>query len=160
MAKGCHHGSDDIDLNFVRAMAARATVISSGDNEDYAHPRPRVLGACGRYGRDSLAPDGEVLPPLLYSTELARSVALSFAKQARTVAEPAVLFKPEELEAGFGPNVTQGRYKRLSRLPMATDLVYGLVNVRSDGQRILLGYMKEGGSDFDIQVFRAGVTPA
>lgn len=160
VAKGCHHGSDDIDLNFVRAMAARATVISSGDNEDYAHPRPRVLGACGRYGRDSLAPDGEVLPPLLYSTELARSVGLSFAKQARTVAEPAVLFKPEELEAGFGSNVTQGRYKRLSRLPMATDLVYGLVNVRSDGQRILLGYMKEGGSDFDIQVFRAGVTPA
>ena len=79
MAKGCHHGSDDIDLRFVRAMAARATVISSGDNEDYAHPRPRVLGASARYGRESRAADGETLPPLLYSTELARSVALDFA---------------------------------------------------------------------------------
>ena len=88
MARGCHHGSDDIDLPFVRAMAARATVISSGDNEDYAHPRPRIQGASARYGRESLAPDGELLPPLLYSTELARSVSLQFAAHARTMAEP------------------------------------------------------------------------
>ena len=38
VAKGCHHGSDDIDLRFVRAMAARrsayldvrASVVMSG----------------------------------------------------------------------------------------------------------------------------------
>ncbi|MGH9895805.1 MAG: ComEC/Rec2 family competence protein, partial [bacterium] len=51
VAKECHHGSDDIDLRFVRAMKARVTIVSSGDNEDYAHPRPRVLGASARYGR-------------------------------------------------------------------------------------------------------------
>ena len=79
VSKGCHHGSDDIDLRFVRAMAARATVISSGDNEDYAHPRPRILGASARYGRDSRDVDGELMPPLLYTTELARSVGLDFA---------------------------------------------------------------------------------
>ncbi len=157
VAKGCHHGSDDIDLDFVRAMAARASVISSGDNEDYAHPRPRVLGACGRYGRDSVGSDGKVLPPLLYSTELARSVALAYAQRLRKVAEPALLLKAEELEAAFTGTPTQGLYKRLSWLPMATDLVYGLINVRTDGERILLGYMKEGGSDFDVKVFQAGV---
>jgi len=159
VSKGCHHGSDDIDLRFVRAMAARATVISSGDNEDYAHPRPRILGASARYGRDSRDLDGELMPPLLYSTELARSVGLDFASHARTMAEPRVEFKPEQLEVDFANSPT-GRYRRLSWLPMATDLVYGLVNVRSDGERILCATMKEGSSDFDLQVFQAGVDPA
>ena len=156
MAKGCHHGSDDIDLRFVRAMAARATVISSGDNEDYAHPRPRILGASARYGRESLAPDGEVLPPLVYSTELARSVGLQFAAHARTVAEPKLLYAPGQLEVDFDASPL-GRYRRLSFMPMATDLVYGLVNVRTDGRRVLCATMKEGSSDFDLQVFQAGV---
>jgi len=159
VSKGCHHGSDDIDLRFVRAMAARATVISSGDNEDYAHPRPRILGASARYGRDSRAMDGELMPPLLYPTELARSGGLDFAVHARTGAEPRVEYKPEQLEADFDDSPT-GSYRRLSWLPMATDLVYGLVNVRSDGERILCATMKEGSSDFDLQVFQAGVEAA
>jgi beta-lactamase superfamily II metal-dependent hydrolase len=154
VAKGCHHGSDDIDLRFVRAMAARSTVISSGDNEDYAHPRPRVLGASARYGREARTPDGELLPPLLYSTELARSVGLGFASHVRTRVEPTQSFDPAALEVDASPT---GSYRRLSTMPMATDLVYGLVNVRSDGQRILCATMKEGSSDFDLQVFQAGV---
>jgi hypothetical protein len=159
VSKGCHHGSDDIDLRFVRAMAARATVISSGDNEDYAHPRPRVLGASARYGRESRDADGAPMPPLLYSTELARSVGLDFAAHLRTVAEPKLPYRPDQLEADFDDSPT-GRYRRLSWLPMATDLVYGLVNVRSDGQRVLCATMKEGSSDFDLQVFQAGVEAA
>ena len=175
VAKGCHHGSDDLDLNFVRAMAARATVVSSGDNEDYAHPRPRVLGASARYGRESVAPAragkaGEVLPPLLYSTELARSVSLAYARALRARAAPATAdtaAKPAgddlaaaALEARFVASKKPDDYKRLAWLPMATDLVYGLVNVRTDGQRILMGYMSEGSSDFDIRVFMAGQSPA
>jgi beta-lactamase superfamily II metal-dependent hydrolase len=156
VSKGCHHGSDDIDLRFVRAMAARATVISSGDNEDYAHPRPRVMGASARYGRESRAADGDTLPPLLYSTELARSVGLDFATHARTVAEPKQPFAPAALEVDFDAS-PEGRYRRLAFMPMATDLVYGLVNVRTDGRRILCATMKEGSSDFDLQVFQAGV---
>jgi beta-lactamase superfamily II metal-dependent hydrolase len=159
LAKGCHHGSDDIDLRFVRAMAARATVISSGDNEDYAHPRPRVMGASARYGRESLAADGETLPPLLYSTELARSVGLDFAEHARTVAEPKQAFAPAALEVDFDA-APEGRYRRLAFMPMATDLVYGLVNVRTDGRHVLCATMKEGSSDFDLQVFQAGVEAA
>ncbi len=171
VAKGCHHGSDDVDLNFVRAMAARATVVSSGDNEDYAHPRPRVLGASARYGRESVAPAkpgavGEVLPPLLYSTELARSVSLAYARALRTRGRsgPPVLAPGSDqdaagLEARFITSNKASDYKRLGWLPMATDLVYGLVNVRTDGQRILMGYMSEGSSDFDIRVFMAGQAP-
>lgn len=156
VSKGCHHGSDDVDLRFVRAMAARATVVSSGDNEDYAHPRPRILGASARYGREARDTGGATMPPLLYSTELARSVALDFATHARSVAEPKQPFEPAQLEVDFDASPT-GYYRRLSRMPMATDLVYGLVNVRSDGRRILCATMKEGSSDFDLQVFQAGV---
>jgi hypothetical protein len=160
VSKGCHHGSDDIDLRFVRAMAARATVISSGDNEDYAHPRPRVMGASARYGREARDADGQAMPPLLYSTELARSVGLDFASHVRTrKAMPQLQFAPDAVEAMFDAT-PQGRYRPLSWLPMAKDLVYGLVNVRSDGRRILCATMKEGSSDFDLQVFDAGIEPA
>jgi hypothetical protein len=154
VAKGCHHGSDDIDPRFVRAMQARATVVSSGDNEDYAHPRPRVLGASARYGRESKSAKGnETLPPLLYSTELARSVRLSpvVAVRERGGAEIAAA------DAELKPEGRSAKFTDLEPLPVALDLVYGLINIRTDGTRILCGYMKEGSSDFDLQVFKAGV---
>jgi hypothetical protein len=71
-----------MDLRFVRAMKARATVISAGDNEDDAHPRPRVLGASARYDREAKSAKGRVLPLLLYSTERARLAKLAYASLA------------------------------------------------------------------------------
>lgn len=157
VAKGCHHGSDDIDLRFVRAMKARATVVSSGDNEDYAHPRPRVLGASARYGREAKSVKGELLPPLLYSTELARSVCLSHSAAVREAGDGASQIKAADAEI---KSIASGaKFVPLDDIPIATDLNYGLINVRTDGTRILCGYMKENGHDFDLQVFRAGVEP-
>jgi len=155
VAKACHHGSDDFDLRFARAMSARATVISSGDNEDYAHPRPIVLGASARYGRESKGTDGETLPPLIYSTELARSVRLDFASAVREKGAESTEIEAQRAEIRAAKK--GARYRPLARTPISTDLIYGLINVRTDGQRILCGYMKEKGSDFDILVFRAGV---
>ncbi|MCU0405332.1 MAG: hypothetical protein MUE99_12380 [Chitinophagaceae bacterium] len=43
-----------------------ATVISSGDNESHAHPRADAIGCAGKYSKSKR--------PLVYSTELARSV--------------------------------------------------------------------------------------
>jgi hypothetical protein len=157
VAKACHHGSDDIDLRFVRAMKARVTVVSSGDNEDYAHPRPRVLGASARYGREAKSVRGETLPPLLYSTELARSVRLT---QSAAVRETGVEGSQiDAAEAEIKPAERGAKFLPLDYIPIATDLIYGLINVRTDGTRVLCGYMKEGGNDFDIQVFRGGVEP-
>ena len=157
VAKGCHHGSDDIDLRFVKAMKARVTIVSSGDNEDYAHPRPRVLGASARYGREAKSAKGEVLPPLLYSTELARSVRLSEAAAVRQIDDEDSQINAAEVEIrAVG---SDARFIPLDRTPISTDLVYGLINVRTDGTRVLCAYMKEGGNDFDIQVFRGGVEP-
>lgn len=156
VVKGCHHGSDDVDLRFVRAMAARATVISSGDNEDYAHPRPRVMGASARFGRDSQSVlRDELMPPLIYSTELARSVKLDYAASIREKGTSKALLQASNAEV----KPSDSKYRPLDRTPISTDLIYGLVNVRTDGDRILCATMREQGSEFDIQVFRAGVEP-
>ena len=158
VAKGCHHGSDDIDLRFVRAMKSRVTVISSGDNEDYAHPRPRVLGASARYGREAKGVKGDLLPPLLYSTELARSVRLAYAatvREANTPGSDIAAAKAEIKAAGRGAS-----FEPLDEVPISTDLIYGLINIRTDGERVLCGYMEEQGNNFDIQAFKAGVEPS
>lgn len=157
VAKGCHHGSDDIDLRFVRAMKPRVTVISSGDNEDYAHPRPRVLGASARYGREAKSVKGELLPPLLYSTELARSVRLTHSAAVRHRGDEDS--RIDAADAEIKAEERGSRFVPLEETPIATDLVYGLINVRTDGTRVLCGYMKENSNDFDIQVFRGGVEP-
>ena len=157
VAKGCHHGSDDIDLRFVRAMKARVTIVSSGDNEDYAHPRPRILGASARYGREAKSVKGELLPPLLYSTELARSVRLSHAAAVREAGQASSQIKAADAEVKS--TQSKAKFIPLEDTPISTDLVYGLINVRTDGERVLCGYMKEGSQDFELQVFRGGVEP-
>ena len=65
VAKSCHHGSHDITNEFLRVLNPIATVISSGDEESFCHPRPETLGAIGKYSRGDR--------PLIYSTELSRS---------------------------------------------------------------------------------------
>lgn len=156
VAKGCHHGSEDIDLDFIRAIRARVTVISSGDNEDYAHPRPLVMGASSRYGREALTDRDAVIPPLLYSTELARSVKLAYATSVRVDVDqdPAT---PSRYVAARDTVIKAGKgYRKLERTPVSTNLIYGLVNIRTDGRHILCATMEEKGNDFDVKVIQAG----
>ena len=65
IAKSCHHGSSDFTTEFLKAVNPIATVISSGDEEPYCHPRPDTLGTIGKYSRGERS--------LIFSTELARS---------------------------------------------------------------------------------------
>ncbi|MBZ5553444.1 MAG: hypothetical protein LAO21_12040 [Acidobacteriia bacterium] len=165
VAKGCHHGSEEVDWDFVKAMKARATVISSGDNETFSHPRPVILGASAHYGRESKGADGKLLPPLVYSTELARSVNLAFAKSVEvnldaspggTPPSPQKV-KPEDTILKLSEK--ESKERDLKNTPVAAGLVYGLVNIRTDGQHILCATLKESGNDFDVKVFKAGVSP-
>ncbi len=160
VVKGCHHGSEDVHLGFLEAMAGRSTVISSGDNEDYAHPRPSIIGASSYNGRPSLSADGDFLPPLLYSTELARSVKLTRVERVRVDHDE----DPDTRMRSYPRDRAQvqprnARYRDFSNTPVATDLVYGLVNVRTDGQHIMCATLEERGNEFDIKVFQAGVAP-
>ena len=66
VAKACHHGSSDFTEEFMSLVKPYATVISSGDNESHAHPRADAIGCAGKYSKSKR--------PLVYSTELARSV--------------------------------------------------------------------------------------
>jgi hypothetical protein len=100
VAKSCHHGSSDFRVDFMKAISPFATVISSGDNESYAHPRADAVGAAGRYSR------GE--NPLVFSTELARSYTSS------------------------------------------QDILYGMINLRTDGETLVLAQMKERRTGADI----------
>lgn len=77
VAKACHHGSHDISYKFLKHINAGATVISSGDAEGYAHPRPEVVAASAVTGHVNVDEDKDVLiTPLIYMTEIERSVSL------------------------------------------------------------------------------------
>ena len=65
--KCCHHGASDVTNEFIRAVNAFGFVISSGDNESHAHPRPELLGRLGKLGRSSA--------PMLFCTEILRSTS-------------------------------------------------------------------------------------
>ena len=160
VAKGCHHGAEDVYTEFIRALHARATVISSGDNESYSHPRPVLMGASGMYGREAVGGDGASMAPLLYSTELARSVKLAHASSAQMNVKSgrdsrSIVFDPKYIQVR--PPGKEERFRSLRSTLLSFDLIYGLVNVRTDGERILCATMKESGNDFDVKVFQAGV---
>lgn len=156
--KACHHGSEDISMEFLQAAQACVTVISSGDNENYAHPRPLAIGAAGRYGREAVDVYGQTMPPLIYSTELARSVKLAYAEQVRVRQSADSTYYSDTPLRNVQLRMSDWkRFRALTRTSIAADLIYGLVNVRTDGQYILCGTMLEKGNDFDIKVFRVGV---
>jgi len=118
VGKACHHGSSDVSFAFLKAMSPAVTVISSGDNEGHDHPRPSIVAASAISGYLEMDGD-ELLTPLIYSTELARSVKI-----------------------GRPP----GNDTRV-----VTGLIYGLVNVRTDGQRILCATLDEKDRDWRIE---------
>ena len=99
VAKSCHHGASEFSVPFMAAVSPYATVISSGDNETYSHPRADAIGCAGRYSK------GE--RPLVFSTELARSVSKE-------------------------------------------KIIFGMINLRCDGQSIYMAQMKEANTPADI----------
>ena len=143
VAKACHHGSGDIDDLFLEATNPLATIISSGDNESYAHPRPDALGAIGRFGRGSR--------PLIFSTELARSVSvLDRPERIRKVAGP-LIDDEREVVHGTGASREEEPGRVVAQFQRAI-AVYGLITLRTDGDRVLLAQKLEkasGSREFD-----------
>jgi len=72
VTKSCHHGSSDFTTDFMKLINALASIISSGDNESYSHPRADAIGCAGKYSRSAR--------PLVFSTEIARSVDITKKK--------------------------------------------------------------------------------
>ncbi len=164
VAKACHHGSEDVSFKFLQAMTAAVTVISSGDVEGYDHPRPRIVAASGATGHLTVEND-QIITPLVYSTELARSVSLGTPlklafkagdgdAQSLEGAELAAA-EVEYSETLPGELRARKRKRKLQGACIVAGLIYGLVNVRTDGKTILTATMNEGKGDWAIKKFRS-----
>lgn len=136
VAKACHHGSADFTSLYLRAVNPLATVISSGDGEPHCHPRPDALGTFGKHGR------GE--RPLIFSTELARSSKESIKEPNRLRAEIRALMEKRDLEDDDAKREELGEkiQKKLGVLERSV-AVYGMINVRTDGNHVLLAQKLE-----------------
>lgn len=163
VGKCCHHGSEDVSFTFLQHMHAACTVISSGDHEGHDHPRPRVVAASGLTGFREIR-DDKLVTPLVYSTELARSVELgrpeSVVAGTGAVAveygtdrldEVSIAYKVTAAGA-LNPGAERGT---LDRMRVMHKLIYGLVNIRTDGNRIVAATMNEGDRTFAVKSFDA-----
>jgi len=181
VAKACHHGSEDISWRFLRSMSPVATMFSSGDQETHVHPRALVLGITGALSplmmvRTEGSPrsggnqrfqkrrfDGfseeKVFAPLLYSTELSRSTSLrSDLKPHSRKKNAAGEWEYEELSKVY---LKSGRKKEepmaFNRVRIADKLTYGLINLRTDGEKVLMAVLEEGNQanpEFHVETFR------
>ncbi len=111
--KAPHHGSHEFTRAFLEAVRPQLTVISSGDDRDYGHPRPNFLGVIGAASRS--------LEPLVYSTELAGNFIVDNDAAAADATDPA--------DPLNGALIGQAR-RRFKRH------LNGLINVRTDGNSI------------------------
>lgn len=163
VAKACHHGSDDVSFQFLDVMKAAATIISSGDGEGHDHPRPVIVAASGLAGHREIRND-QVVTPLVYCTELARGVSLGTPKSLRIVqpgddiviGEPqlrsAVVTFSEQKPGDLRPTT---KSRPMSRCSVVAGLIYGLVNVRTDGRKVLLATMNEDDGSWSIKTFQS-----
>jgi len=160
VAKACHHGSEDISFKFLQAMGPWATMISSGDNEGHVHPRALMLGLTGassplhvkgskkKYLRFE---EPRYTSPMLYSTELSRSVRLREPQRALDENEQTV--RKSKLQAKKATGVSGGLTEELKYWLLADKLTFGLINVRTDGERICMAVLKEDQETFHVESF-------
>jgi beta-lactamase superfamily II metal-dependent hydrolase len=185
VAKGCHHGSDDVSFAFLRHVNAGATIISSGDTAGHGHPQPAVVAASGLTGHVSIdLKKDALLTPLVYSTEVERSVSIGrcnwmetsqyphegvplalrvYARDARHLPKEwkedveakrhtSSLVHYEETRSGaLNPSK---RTRGFAGSYVVSGIVYGLVNVRTDGETILCATLNEAKGGWNVQTFR------
>lgn len=161
VAKACHHGSDDVSYEFLAAMRPAVTVISSGDSEGHDHPRPGIVAASATTGYLEISKD-KIVTPLIYSTELARSTkigkptSLSVPGQAGQPSQiiSAAGLKKAEVTASVtmaGDRNPRTVKRTLDNSYIVTGLIYGLVNVRTNGERIVCATMNEKEHSWHVQ---------
>lgn len=167
VAKACHHGSHHVDFRFLRGVAALSTIFSSGDANTFDHPRAWVLGGSAIAGRVIEDPARHRLrAPLIYSTEVARSVNLGPVDQLRRYADPQEYgLATDPPLATVSGEVTLSTWRLIfdrdgtsgkDMIPMAgvravKGIVYGLVNVRTDGHRLLFAVRNEGNQSWSME---------
>jgi beta-lactamase superfamily II metal-dependent hydrolase len=149
-AKACHHGSGDVSPAFMSAVNPLGTIISSGDEEAFSHPRADTLGVLGKASR------GE--RPGIFCTELARS-APERIKHPR-----ALQAELDALVASLKKKLTKAQEKKvnasianLKKNLERSIAVFGAINLRTDGNRAVVAFKIEkprnAKSQWDIYKF-------
>lgn len=137
--KAPHHGSSDFLDQFLADVSPVVSVVSSGDNEGYSHPRADTLGSLGKKGR------GE--RPLIFSTELGRSLRI---ETAGTAAPKATARRAGDPVAAPATAATTDAETAKDRVVA----VYGAINLRTDGRKLLMCQKKEApdskGREWDL----------
>lgn len=162
VAKSCHHGSDDTSFEFLSQLAPGATIISSGDAEGHGHPRPSIVAASAMTGHRQFL-DDRVITPLIYSTEIARSYKLGRPASLTLREDPdnpqqidpsdALQVTYQEVGAGDLNPTTKTRPFWGHRI--VSGIIYGLVNVRTDGRNILCATLSEKNGEWEIKKFKS-----
>lgn len=107
-----HHGSADFSNDFFEAVNPLVSVVSSGDEsemKEYIHPRATLMGALGKHSRTNR--------PLIFVTEL-----VAFFKR----------------EGWAKVTAKQPAGKTASQFYGFSRTAYGIVHVRTNGNRILV----------------------
>ena len=160
VVKACHHGSHHVNYKFLRGLGPLCTVFSSGDANTYDHPRAWVLGAAALSGRVIEDPKmARLKAPLIYSTEVARSLTLGSIDQLRQYDTPQFYGREREQPVQtISGDVTISKWRTIlnrysedakdfppaSGARVMKQIIYGLVNVRTDGRRLLIAVRNEG----------------
>ncbi len=132
ITKACHHGSHHFSETFLQALNSLVTVISSGDEESYAHPRPDALGSFGKYGRG--------VRPLIFSTELARNT-----KEFSHIYDYFSRLKDYEakIEAATSDKEKKKIETKMQEEKDSNVAVYGMITLRTDGEKVILAQKLE-----------------
>jgi beta-lactamase superfamily II metal-dependent hydrolase len=155
VVKGCHHGSDDCSYEFLAAVNAGCTIISSGDDESHAHPRPAIVAASAQTGFTRVAED-RLVTPLVYSTEISRSYRLADASRIVAKNEDGTEVRVDIERATVRMGSGEGAVERAMKdTRLVSGVVYGLVNVRTDGNTILCATLNEQKKKWEIETFES-----
>jgi beta-lactamase superfamily II metal-dependent hydrolase len=145
VAKACHHGSADFTSFYLQSVNPIATVISSGDDEPHAHPRADTLGTIGKYARGDR--------PLIFSTELARSGKELIKNPNLLRADlDAAQRKLDAVPTSDTQALKKAKAeydKALKNITSKLDrsiAVYGAINLRTDGDKVVLAQRLERAS--------------
>lgn len=132
VAKACHHGSAHFVDSFLSALNAVVTVISSGDDENYSHPRPDALGTIGKHGRGHR--------PLIFSTELARSTreftnVIDYLDDLRRYEAALAVERDPDEQRRIQKEMEDRRDRNVA--------VYGMITLRALGDQVIIAQKLE-----------------
>jgi hypothetical protein len=117
-----------------------------------------MMGLAGAFSE--LRPDGKrnrflgldeerYAAPLMYSTELSRSIELFDCFAVLDRADTRV--KSAKLQAAGRTKRGEGLSASYRDWLLGSKMVYGLINVRTDGRRIVLAVLKESEASFQLE---------